>query len=68
MPKSTLNKYHLVLASAVFPKPEDQQRDITGADFIIRDACLILQDKAGEGLVAYAPGTWTLCEKDRKDE
>jgi len=65
MPKSTLNKYHLVLVSPPAPTSE---RDVTGADFIIRDGCLILQDKAGEGLVAYAPGTWTLCEKERKDE
>jgi hypothetical protein len=65
MPKapkeSSLQSFHIVLADGT-------ERDVKGSALQIIGSGALVIENPDAGAVAYAPGTWKLCELERKDD
>jgi hypothetical protein len=56
-----MKKFHLILVTG-------EERDVTGEDVEVgHDGSLVIGSHEGP-VVIYAPGAWTLCELERKDD
>ena len=56
-----MRKYHLTLTNG-------NERDITAADYEIREGALNFIGDDGERVITYAAGTWFMVEVETRDD